>query len=148
MADYSDLIFLMGAMILFSVLTVNVTRNMVINTQTLSESEIEYNGIAVAHSTLKRAQWASKEELTPGSGQYIFSDYEKQNPYKETIEVEGSDIDYYVYVNVSNDVGVTGSTTSNRLVEVGVTSPYLNEDFDSTFTDYPIKMEFINAFDE
>lgn len=150
MNDYTDLIFLMGAMILFSMLTMNVSRSLVNNTQKLTQSHIEYNGISLAHSIIEEAQWAPKNSLDPTDpDNYMFSDYSKNNPEKKTLQLGPSNqyqIDYYVYVDLQDNYSVPGSSTYNKKITVGVTSPHLYEEFDSTFTNYPITMDFIAAF--
>lgn len=160
MNDYSDLIFLMGAMILFSLLTMNVSRNIVMNTQKLSSSEIEYNGIALAHSLLEKAQWATQEELDRSSGNFIFHNngnnydssvcqWTKNDPCTETVQIGSGSVDYLVYIDVddSYSAGLSGSTTDHMKVTVGVTSPYFYENFDSSSPEYPIEIEFVNAFE-
>ena len=158
MNDYSDIIFLMGAMIMFSILTLNVSRSMVMNTKSLSKSEVEYNGISLAHSYIDRAQWASKQELTRGSGEFIFDgsglspsgcDFTRENPCIETLVLGSSDeyeIDYYIYVGIQDNVTIPGSST-NKKITVGITSPFFYDNFDSSFGNYPITMEFINSFE-
>lgn len=150
MNDYSDLIFLMGAMILFSLLTMNVSRSMVNNTQKITQSHIEYNGISLAHSIIEQAQWAPKDSLDPNQpSKYMFDGYSKNNPQKETLQLGSSNqyqIDYYIYVDVQNNYSVPTSSTNNKKITVGVTSPHLHEEFDSTFTNYPITMDFIAAY--
>lgn len=157
MNDYSDIIFLMGAMVMFSILTLNVSRSIVTNTKQLSKSEIEYNGIALAHSYLERAQWATPQGLTRGSSDFIFNnsgyepsgcDFSKSAPCLETIEMGSSgeyNVDYYVYVKIDDNVSVPGNT-NNKKITVGITSPYFYENFDSSFSEYPIEIELINSF--
>ena len=149
MNDYSDLVFLMGAMILFSLLTINVSRNIVANSKNLSKSEIEYNGIALAQSIIEQGHWATKSELDPTSGDFIFKNFEKSHPHKETLQLGSSGqykVDYYIYAQV-DDVTVSGSSTTNKKITVGVTSPFFYENFDPSFNTYPIKMAFINSFE-
>jgi hypothetical protein len=147
----------MGAMVMFSLLTMNVSRSMVMNTKELSKSEIEYNGIALVHSYLERAQWATEDELTRGHTDFIFQstgkpsgcDFTKNDPCIETLELGSSgsrEIDYYVYVEIQDNVSTPGST-DNKQVTVGVTSPYFYDQFDDTFSEYPIEIEFINSFE-
>jgi hypothetical protein len=147
----------MGAMIMFSLLTLNVSRSMVMNTKELSKSEIEYNGIALAHSYLERAQWATEDELTRSHSDFIFEstgkptgcDFTKNNPCIETLELGRSDsleVEYYVYVKIEDDVPTPRVTDDNKKVTVGVTSPYFYEQYDDTFSEYPIEMDFINSF--
>lgn len=148
MNDYSDLFYLLGAIVLYSILTLNVSTNLVINNRNLSESEVEYSGIALADGIIEQALWASKEELNSGSSEYMFDDYNKNNPKHEIIEMGPSNqyrIDFYIYAEVE-DVVVNGSNTNNKKITVGVTSPFFYNDFDSTFSSYPIKLESIKSF--
>jgi len=136
---------------MFSILTLNVTRSMVMNTKQLSKSEIEYNAIALAKSEIERAQWASKNELDPNSSDYIFENYTQDDPHKETLELGSSGqfkIDFYIYVTIDKNITVPGSTTTNRKVTVHVTSPFFHEEFNKNTADYPITMDFVAAFEE
>lgn len=148
MNDYSDLLYLLGAIVLYSILTLNVSTNLVMNNRNLSESEVEYSGIALADGLVEQAMWASKKELDSDDSEYIFDGYSKNYPKHEVIEMGPSNqykIDYYIYAEV-DDVSVSGSSTNNKKITVGVTSPFFYNDFDSTFSNYPIELEFVKSF--
>lgn len=158
MNDYSDIIYLIGAMVMFSILTLNVSRTIVMNSKELSKSEIEYSGIALAQGYADRAQWAEPGELDPDSSAYVFDatgkepagcDYSHNNPCKETLHLGASgqySVDYYIGIDIDNNYSVPNSDTNNKKITINVTSPYFYENFDSTFTDYPIKMNVITSF--
>lgn len=149
MNDYSDIFFLIGAMMLFAILTTNVSRSMVMNNQKLSQSEVEYEGIALAHSLIEDAQWASKNELNPGNSAFIFQGYTDQNnPKHKKIKLGASGeytVDFYLYATVK-DTSISGSNTDNKVVDVWVTSPYMTDSNDNPPTEYPIKLKFVKSF--
>jgi hypothetical protein len=71
MNDTSDLIFLMAAMVLFSILVTNSNRIFVRNTVMNVESQVEYNGIAVGQSIIDEARSRAFDHVTVGSGSRI-----------------------------------------------------------------------------
>ena len=149
MNDYSDIFFLIGAMMLFAILTTNVSRSMVMNNQKLSQSEVEYEGIALAHSLIEEAQWADEDELNPGNSAYIFQDYaDKNDPKREKIKLGSSGeytVDFYLHATVK-DTSIPGSNTDNKVVDVWVTSQYMTDSNANPPTEYPIKLKFVKSF--
>lgn len=148
MNDASDLISLMAAMLMFSVLTVNISKSVIQNGKELVETEVEYSGIALAQNFIDEARWLSKYELTPGHSDYKFTDYQKSDPKKVdiTIESDGKQVvAYQVYVAV-RDTTIPGSNAVNKKVEVGVSSPYFYSENDSTDSKYHIKLSYIKSF--
>jgi hypothetical protein len=71
MNDTSDLIFLMAAMVLFSILVTNSNRIFVRNTVMNVESQVEYNGIAVGQSIIDEARARAFDHVTVGTGTRI-----------------------------------------------------------------------------
>jgi hypothetical protein len=66
MNDTSDLIFLMAAMVLFSVMVMNSNRLFVRNATMMVESEIEYSAISIAQSIIDEARTKAFDEQTAG----------------------------------------------------------------------------------
>lgn len=68
MNDYSDLIFLMGAMVLFSIFANNANDTMVRSSALLIQSEIEYSAIALTQNILDEARVKSYDHAVAISG--------------------------------------------------------------------------------
>ncbi|MCC5926651.1 MAG: hypothetical protein JJU41_08830 [Bacteroidetes bacterium] len=71
MSDYSDIIFLMAGMVLFSVLVNNTNRSFVRNTTMYVEAQVEYNAIAVGQSIIDEARTKAFDAASVGSGNRI-----------------------------------------------------------------------------
>lgn len=123
MNDYSDIIYLMGAMIVFSLLSLNASY-MFRNSDIVSfQSEIEYSGIALAQDIIDEVKWISdKDKLDPTKSSCICNDY----PKTITVQLGSSasdKLDYEVDMQVS-DTLITGSNSVNRFVKITVNSSY------------------------
>lgn len=68
MSDYSDILFLVIAMALFSILVNNSNRSFVRNTVIYVEAQIEYNAIALGQSLVDEARTKAFDEVTVGGG--------------------------------------------------------------------------------
>lgn len=71
MSDYSDVLFLMAAMVLFAVLVNNSNRSFVRNSVMNVESQTEFNAIALGQSIIDEARTKAFDEVTIGSGTQI-----------------------------------------------------------------------------
>jgi len=63
MSDISEIIYVLGAVVLFSLFAITINKSMVVNTETTVESEIEYNAIAVAQSIIDQARQRAFDEV-------------------------------------------------------------------------------------
>lgn len=61
MNDYSDVILLMGAMIVFSLLTIQANRTFQLNNRMQINGEIKYNAISIAQDHLDKVKWINSE---------------------------------------------------------------------------------------
>lgn len=66
MSDISEIIYVLGAVVLFSLFAITINKSMVINTESTVESEIEYNAIAVAQSIIDQARQRAFDEVMVG----------------------------------------------------------------------------------
>jgi hypothetical protein len=64
MNDYSDLVFMMGAMVLFSLFTNNANDTMVRSSTLLTQVEVEYSAIAFAQGIVDEARSRAFDEVT------------------------------------------------------------------------------------
>lgn len=121
MNDYSDLIYLMAAMIIFSMLSLNAAYFFNINEQFQYQSDIEYNGIAIAQDILEQVRWIqNKNLLDTGRSACICNDY----PKTITLSVDDYELDFTADISIK-DTSISGSAAINRIVEVSVSNQYL-----------------------
>jgi hypothetical protein len=66
MSDISEIIYVLGAVVLFSLFAITINKSMVVNTETTVESEIEYNAIAIAQSIIDQARQRAFDEVMVG----------------------------------------------------------------------------------
>lgn len=64
MNDYSDLVFMMGAMVLFSMFANNANDSMVRSSTLLTQVEVEYSAIAFAQGIVDEARSRAFDEVT------------------------------------------------------------------------------------
>lgn len=140
MNDYSDIIFLMGAMIIFSMLTLNTATFFRTAEQLQYQNTIQYNGVAIAQDKIEQLRWiADEQRFQSGSIDFIENDY----PATET-QVFGSNGEYNMDYNVDVDIeltSVSGSNARNYLITVIVSNEYLEENQNVT-------MQYIKSFGE
>lgn len=122
MADYSDIIFLMGAIIMFSFLTMSVNRTLLMNDMNRMGHETNYYALSVAQERVDELRWINTEsELDSELSTYPKtlhykndSDSDGSIPFdvdinKVTSEIENDDIrSVDLAINVSSDFGVGG----------------------------------------
>lgn len=88
MTSYAELVYLVGAMMLFSILALNTSRSFNQTRQTIYQAEAEYRAIAVAQDELDKVQWIYEPaDLDPESGSYVYANY----PITETHTYGSSD---------------------------------------------------------
>lgn len=68
MNDYSDLVFLMGAMVLFSVFANNANDTMVRSNTLLVQAEVEYTAIAISQNILDEARSRTFDQVIAAGG--------------------------------------------------------------------------------
>lgn len=137
MADYSDVIFLMGAMVMFSFLTLSVNRTMLMNEMDRVGHESSYYALTVAQESLDELRWVNTEadldaELNdyPKTVQYK-NDSSKDasipftvNITKTTSAMDNDDIrSVELAIDVSSDYGVGGE--GSRPVQLRYTKSFL-----------------------
>ncbi len=120
MTSYAEIFYLLGAMVVFSFLSLNTSRSFNSSRQTLYQAEAEYRAIAVAQDELDKVQWIYEpDDLDPDESSYVYANYpiEESHVYgdndqysstfiingsSELIEDTGSMKRYQVAVSVLN----------------------------------------------
>lgn len=138
MNDYSDIIFLMGAMIIFSMLTLNTAIYFRTAEQLQYQNTIQYNGIAIAQDKIEELRWIADEQRFK-SNSYSFL----EGDYPATVtQVFGSSGEYEMDYSIDIDIvstSVSGSNARNYSITVFVSNEYLAEN-------QTITMQYIKSF--
>lgn len=94
MTDYSDIIFLMGAMVLFSFLMMSVNRTILMNDRSSLDHEVEYYALAVAQERVDELRWVTSEsELDSELASYpktvlYYQDSDKSDAIPFTVDIQ------------------------------------------------------------
>jgi len=76
MSGYSEILYLVAGMMVFSMLSINTARNYNSTRQNIYRSEMEYRAIAVAQDEIDKVQWIYDDrELDPDNTSYVYEDY-------------------------------------------------------------------------
>lgn len=78
MSDYTDIIYLSAAMIIFSMLTTNTAKSFMNTSDTVVRSDIEYRAIAIAQNEIDQVKLLSRDSeqvLKAGSNSYKYTNY-------------------------------------------------------------------------
>ena len=140
MQGYDEILYVIGAMIIFSMLTLQVNQMFIKNESASVDGEIEYNAIAVAQDFVDRIKWMTDDsELTSLT-----------NKFPREIEVPagsgGGTLPYYVEITF-NDVNIPDSNVDTKHVFITVRSKFLGDEEDATEDNNNyVKMDFIKSF--
>lgn len=122
MTDYSDIFFLMGAMIMFSMLTMSVNRTLLMNEMNRVGHESNYYALSVAQESIDELRWVKTEaDLDAELNTYPKTINYKNDtdqvgsiPFrvdisKTTSVIENDDVrTIELVINVQNDYGIGG----------------------------------------
>lgn len=138
MNDYSDIIYTMGALIIYSMLSLQASRMLVQNDQLQVEAEIEYNAVALAQDFIDQIKWVESEaELNARLASF---------PQSVDSPVGNGSLTYYVDFEIQ-DASLPDSNVENRIVTVSIKNKYLGAntetDEDSRVT---IQQRYLKSF--
>ena len=123
MSDYADILYLITAMVVFSIISINASVMFRNSSMALMRSEIEYNAISVLQDEVEEVRWLSNDEQAQIDST-IGSTYRYENPITKTRSIDGDPIEYtlngtYDQVNFP-DLGI-----DSYKIKLTVNSPYL-----------------------
>lgn len=78
MNDYSDVLYLTAAMVIYSLLTMNTARSFLSTSETVIRSDVEYRTIIRAQDEIEQIKLIPREDedlLNPNHGNYMFNNY-------------------------------------------------------------------------
>lgn len=140
MNDYTDLIYLMAAMLIFSILSMQVNGSIFRNNVIQMQSGIEYKAITHAQDYADQIQWLrSVNELDafanafPRTDEVIFDEDEEMT------------LPFLVDIVVADTV-LQDSNVINKHVTINVRSVYLDNQNNPSFVSDGITTEFIKNF--
>lgn len=138
MNDYSDIIYTMGALIIFSMLSMQAARMMVQSDQLQVEAEIEYNAVALAQDFIDQIKWVDTEaELNAKIASF---------PQSVDTPIGNGTLTYYVDFDIQ-DAPLPDSNVENKIVTVSIKNKYLGR---NTATDeassVTIQHQFLKSF--
>lgn len=101
MSGYSEILYLVAGMIVFSMLSLNTARNYNSTRSEIYRNEMQFRAIAVAQDEIDKVQWIYDDrQLDSSSGTYVYDNY----PVTQTVQY-GSSNQY------SDDFVVHGQST-------------------------------------
>ena len=163
MNDYSDILQVIGAMLLVSLLVQSANRSTLGNTRLLIESEYELAITAIAQDIMEESRTLAFDEETvtgfvpvnipsdfssegPDGGENAskkndFDDFDDYNGWSSTITNDLGDFNVSTRVYyVDNSFTSSASPTTLKEMTVTVTSPFLVENDGSTLKTYNFKL--------
>lgn len=78
MNDYSDVLYLTAAMVIYSFLTINTSRSFLSTSETVIRSDVEYRTIVRAQDVIEQIKLIQREDenmLDPNHIDYMFASY-------------------------------------------------------------------------
>ncbi len=117
MNDRSDIILLLGAMVVFSYLLLNVNGFLLHNNRVQVQTEIQYTGISLAEDIIDNARWLSFDAIDQ------YAQYDKIDTTKYAVYDVSSKI---YYVSSTNTDQPSGTATNHKRLDVTVQSPGLS----------------------
>jgi len=161
MTGYSDVIQVIGAMVIFSLVLLNVNKFMMSRDLQRTDTRMEYNAISHAQDIIERAQQLAFDAFTAdgsipknipgdftscgsGSGESVpadFNDFDDYDGYTTTVKdpSNGTDVLYTIdtkvcYVSDSDYTTCTGGAkTTHKRMTVTVSSPYIRNNITLSF---------------
>lgn len=127
----------MGAMIIYSMLSMQTSRMFQLNNRVQINSEIEYNAVSIAQNEIDQLRWVKNEE--------DFDNYVDDFPTEKFLTVGNDTLVYTVDVNSSN-INIPGSNITNKNITVTVTNEYLNNINGENSDDHFVKLQLIKSF--
>lgn len=133
MADYSEIIFLTAAIVIFGTLSIHTAKSFHITSDTMVRSDLEYRAIAIAQDEIDAIRWIQArskngpvfptDPFDPDNGNFLYDN----NP--ETREITyGSDDQYSETFTVNRTAELINETSDQRryLITIKIENDRLN----------------------
>lgn len=137
MSDYSDLIFLTAAMVIFGMLTVNTAASFRNTSDTMIRSDLEYRAMSIAQDEIENIRWIDNHNLL---NEYSSDFLYKNDPVQRTVEYGSSNQFSEVFTVDRQSTRIENSPSQRRYkVVITVKSDALTPEITAS-------MEFIKTF--
>lgn len=137
MGDYSDLIFLVGAIIVFSMLSLQASRTFQLNNLVQINAEIEYNAVSIAQNEIDQIRWIKSAS--------VFNSHVNSFPKQVPLIVENDTLWFTVELEAS-DFSIPNTDVTNKKVTVTVYNEYLKTNRNDSAGDRFIQLQYIKSF--
>jgi hypothetical protein len=150
MSDISEIIYVLGAVVLFSLFAITINKSMVINTESTVESEIEYNAIAVAQSIIDQARQRAFDEVMVAKNVLELSTRSQTllNSFTAPVSLGPEASEVYPQYDDFDDFKLTNfqMTTEYGNYTVNSTISYVNVSYNSTTGVYDVSNSAIRTY--
>lgn len=137
MNDYSDLIFLMGGLIIFSLLSLQTNRLFQLNNRIQLNGELEYNAVSIAQDEIDQIRWIKSESA--------FNDHLSTYPKQVPLIIDDDTLQYDVDIN-STSTTIPGSSLNDKKVSITVSNEFLKTNSDDDPGERFIRLQYIKSF--
>lgn len=118
MSDKAQIILVMGSLILFSLLTMNVNGFLFRNDVIKVGTEVQYTAIALGQGIIDEARWKSFDSIDSYNG------YSKTDTTQDGVYSINANI---AYVDLSNTDSVSATPTDHKKLTVTVTNSAMSK---------------------
>jgi hypothetical protein len=136
MNDYSDIIMLMGAIVIFSTMSLHVNRTMLQNNLLSDRAEVDYHAVTVAQEIMEEIRW-----ITSAADLIDFADDYPMVVNFTTDTESGNFLPYNVDINLTNGPYDDENVTS-YFVTLEISSEYMTSGEDGS----PITLTITKSF--
>lgn len=144
MSGYSDIIYIVGAIVIYSLLSLQVNRMIIRNDMAQMESTVRY------HVSNHAQNYADQIHLFQNEDE--FDDFLDDFPRVDSIAYDENEptalLAYYVNIEAS-DTTLPNSSVTSKVVNIRMSNEYLeDENISSSETENSIRLKLIKSFDE
>ena len=144
MAGYSDILYLMGALVIFSLLSMQVNQLILRNNIVQMESNVEYHVATHAQSYADQIQSIQTEDE--------LDDFVDDFPRVDSVSYDENNSSAYLRYLVdiqSEDTNLENSNVTNKLIHISINNQFLEKkDMESSDPSKTYQLQIIKSFFE
>lgn len=137
MNDYSDIIYLIGAMVIFSLLSLQTNQIFNLNERIQLNSELEYNAVSIAQDQVDQIRWIGTQTQ--------LNNYVSTFPQTKSLAIENDTLFYNVDVTSSN-MSLPNSNVTNQKITITVTNDFLKTHTNDAAGQRSVKLQYFKSF--
>ena len=118
MSDKSQIILVIGALVIFSLLTMNVNGFLFRNDVIKVDTEVQYTAIALGQGVIDEARWKTFDSID------VYNGYSKTDTTQNGVYNINASI---AYVNLSNTDSASATPTEHKKLTVVVTNKSMSK---------------------